>query len=62
MSKKLHSKYLQYCTDKRMVKEVPLPYLNWMESELEAHMDFRDTIEPCSICAGYMLKRDIKGD
>lgn len=62
MSIKIQAKYKQYCAAMKASKELPLIYLRWLEVELQSHMDFRDTIEPCSICAGYMLKRSNKGE
>ena len=55
-------KYKQYCRNMKVSKQLPLIYFSWMEIELQKHIDFRYTIEPCSICAGYMLKRSKKGE
>lgn len=62
MGKKIKSKYKRYKAEMIEEKETPLSYINWMEIKLQALMDFRSKIEPCSICAGYMLKRSKKGE
>ena len=47
MMNTIRENYEQYCLDKRELREAPLPYINWLEAELEAYMEFYSKKKEC---------------